>query len=125
MMNPKKGALKWLEGLENPQLIKDTRKDAFITEIGDQTVDTVKTVDMGWETAILRKNPVNPITVVQYHENRDNALKGHNEWVSVLKEKPTIELERADDPLSWFFGIDKANPNKSLKKGIDETNKEM
>lgn len=66
------------------------RNDVFREEFDNITIDTCNTPDDGWETGIERDG--NPWVIVQYYDSREEAQKGHNEWVTKLRENRNIEL---------------------------------
>ena len=56
-------------------------------KVGDYTVSTVNTIDAGWETAIWKGNGT--IVVVARYITKEEAQKGHQDWVEVCKLNPT------------------------------------
>ena len=55
--------------------------------VGEYTIDTCDTSDHGWETAV-RKGEGAWVIVGRY-ENKELALQGHTDWVSVCTLNPT------------------------------------
>ena len=46
-------------------------------------ISTTYTSDEGYETALLDDNGAHP---VQRYSNKDESIKGHNQWVSKIKK---------------------------------------
>lgn len=54
--------------------------------VGDYTVDTTKTLEKGWETAIWKH--FDNIIVVQRYPDRESAEIGHKIWRAICAGKP-------------------------------------
>ena len=68
------------------------RKDALTTEQGAATIDTMDTVDCGWETGI-KPNENTVWVIVERYENKKLAVAGHAKWVERLKNDPNRKLK--------------------------------
>ena len=53
--------------------------------VGDVTIDTIDTIDMGWETAIVEEDGSDGITIAENYENEEEAKAGHAKWVEKAK----------------------------------------
>ncbi len=56
---------------------------------------------MGWETGIKVKETW---IIVEYYNNFEEALKGHEKWVKECRENPNQEFKNAKSDEEWFFG---------------------
>ena len=56
------------------------------TQVGDYLIDTCWTVNQGYETAISKLN--HAWVVVQRYATRDEAVKGHSDWMSACALEP-------------------------------------
>lgn len=74
--------------------IAELRKEALNTEIPGFEVDTVETVDCGWETGIEPEGQA--WIIVERYESKELAVPGHAKWVKTLTENPKQELEDID-----------------------------
>lgn len=71
----------------------EERKDVFRTEENGWVVDTCIGFDTGvWETGILPKSDGNWFIVSQY-ENKEEAKKGHEKYVELMRENPNREFK--------------------------------
>jgi hypothetical protein len=78
-----------INGIMNPP----ARSGALTTELPDITVDTCCAQDTEtWETGIERKNIKGKWVIVQQYKNKEQAEKGHNDWVTKLTAKPDMKL---------------------------------
>ena len=67
------------------------RKDVITDEFDNIVVDTCVAFDTHeWETGVK----IGDISwkIVEQYDNREQAVKGHNNWVKKLKKNPNIEL---------------------------------
>lgn len=55
--------------------------------IGDYTIDTCETPDFGWETALWKGS--GDIVIVARYTNKEEAIRGHQDWMNVCNLKPT------------------------------------
>lgn len=70
-------------------LLMNNRNDVVGNDkIYDYTVDTCYTADAGYETAIMRDG--GEWVIVARYSSRDEAEKGHKEWIESCKKLPTI-----------------------------------
>ena len=56
------------------------------TKVGDYLIVTCWTVDQGYETAISKLN--HDWVVVQRYATRDEAVRGHSDWMSACALEP-------------------------------------
>lgn len=96
-INAIEGGLSTFEAVAN-NIIRgyepEFRKDVFSDVIGDITIDTVKAFDTGmWETGIERKNIEGKWVIVEQYESREDAQKGHDNWVELMRKTPKVKLE--------------------------------
>jgi len=70
---------------------KQMRAEQMTDKVGNITIDTVNTLDHGWETAI-DKGDGNWI-LVQRYVDAGAAKLGHLTWIDVIAENPNMELE--------------------------------
>jgi len=99
-VNPLIGALSVVDMIKDNALGKDVsgRDKALTDEIGDITIDTCIPSDTGvWETGILRQSVEGKWVIVSQYESSEEAKKGHNQWVNLMKEEPTCELKDIDN----------------------------
>ena len=54
--------------------------------VGDYTIDTCDTIDQGWETAVWKGE--NPMIIVDRYKTKEEAVKGHENWIEVCKLNP-------------------------------------
>jgi len=73
--------------------LKESRKDALTNVVKSRKVDTCFTNDTGkWETAIENKD--GQFIVVEVYDNgKEEAVIGHQKWLSRFKQNPNMELE--------------------------------
>jgi len=92
-----KGYLTFLEMYyRNPEEWYEFRKDVFRTEGEGWVVDTCKPPDTNlWETGISRDGE-KTWSIVEQYKNRDEAKKGHEKWVKLMRENPNRELPNID-----------------------------
>ena len=68
--------------------------------VGSYEVDTVYTVDQGYETAIWKTGNSWDMIVVQRYEAKDEAVEGHNLWIEHCKLNPlgaySVQTGRAE-----------------------------
>ena len=68
--------------------------------VGNYEVDTVYTVDQGYETAIWKTGNSWDMIVVQRYEAKDEAIEGHSLWIEYCKLNPlgahSIQTGRAE-----------------------------
>lgn len=79
----------------------DFRKTAMTEVIGEITIDTADTPDMGWETGIKKENEW--VIVEEYHSEKE-AKEGHTSWINKIKANPNLSITNIRTPEEWFFG---------------------
>ena len=57
-------------------------------EVGPYVIDTCKTLDCGYETAIKKSDGANTWVVVQRYKNKELAEKGHKIWLGMCAANP-------------------------------------
>ncbi len=67
------------------------RKEAINNMINVFTVDTVETVDHGWETRV--KPEGQRWILLERYDSRKPAKIGHSKWVKILTHKTKLILE--------------------------------
>lgn len=95
-MNPLVGAMGALEMMKDQALGKEVsgRDTAMADEMGDITIDTCIPSDTGvWETGIKRKSVEGEWVIVSQYDSDKEAKEGHEQWVKLMKEKPTCKLK--------------------------------
>lgn len=75
------------------------RRRALNDKIGEYTIDTVDTPDMGYETGICKNEDAGGNwIIVEYYENEESARIGHAKWCEFAKDSPasaySAQLER-------------------------------
>ena len=80
-----------MDSILHPERIKDTRKSALTTHIGEITVDTVKPIDTNmWETGIQREGTW---IIVEQYDDEQQAKVGHDIWVTQITNDPNMTLK--------------------------------
>lgn len=72
------------------------RKDTFnwVSKDGTITVDTCEGFDTHkWETGIKRTKIEGKWAIVEQYKSREDAVKGHQEWIKKIETNPKQELE--------------------------------
>ena len=70
------------------------RSDVFNTKVGKIVIDTVVGFDTcEWETGIQLNNENDNWIIVQQYKNREQAQKGHQNWVDKLTKNPNLKLK--------------------------------
>ena len=68
------------------------RDNALRTETDKYTVDTCECFDTGkWETGIDPDNKEHWV-IVEYYEDKEDAIQGHAVWAKLMEENPKMEL---------------------------------
>ena len=78
------------------------RKNAITDEVGDIVIDTVCTVDCGWETGILKEGKI--WIIVEEYPNEEEAKNGHKKWIDIMKKNPNRKLKECRTAEEWFTG---------------------
>ena len=89
------GLVKTIEAMKTQALGGEPqdRSNIFRTEESNWIVDTVVPFDTGvWETGIS-KDSGSKWTIVEQYKNQDEAKKGHEKWVQLMKENSSRKLE--------------------------------
>lgn len=68
--------------------------------VGDYTIDTCKTLDCGWETAVW--NHHGHIIIVDRYDNREEALAGHADWCAVCIHEPVAARSVQTGEVEYF-----------------------
>lgn len=89
------GALEFLKGLADGTVQEEvavSRKDVLRTEENGWIVDTCMAFDSHkWETGV-RPAPEESFSITEQYANRCEAEKGHEKWVTLMRENPKCEL---------------------------------
>ena len=84
------GAFKFLTRLEK---VEQFREDVFRLEEKGWVVDTCESSDTEkWETGIFPNGLEEHCLIVEQYASREEAEKGHERWVSLMRENPKREL---------------------------------
>jgi len=88
MFNPE-SLLELLDVVSNPERAAafSNRNKVGRDKVNGLIISTVKTSDMGHETAILDKNGTHP---VQRYSDQIEAERGHKEWIEKAKTITTV-----------------------------------
>jgi len=96
-INPFLGALSTLEVMKDYALTGQLpdRGKVFRTEDNGWIVDTCIAFDTKtWETGIYPAPPNDKhCVIVEQYENQEQAEKGHDKWVQLMREDPSRKLE--------------------------------
>jgi hypothetical protein len=84
------GAVKFLSRLDK---VEQLRKDMFRLEEKGWVVDTCQAADTEkWETGIFQNGLGGDCLIVEQYGSREEAEKGHERWVSLMRKNPKQEL---------------------------------
>ena len=96
------GAVKFLSRLDKVEQFKflsrldkveQLRKDMFRLEEKGWVVDTCQAADTEkWETGIFQNGLGGDCLIVEQYGSREEAEKGHERWVSLMRKNPKQEL---------------------------------
>lgn len=103
------GYVRWLRGLNDPEIQRLQRKDAQQTKIllkdDEIIVDTCWVYDLDrWETGVYPSKTAKSCIIVEEYATKEDAIKGHEKWVKALTENPKMELKACRDALDWGYG---------------------
>jgi len=79
--------------ITNPEIVTESRKDVLNTKENGWIVDTCCAFDTHvWETGICPSPDTRFLIVEKYHEGKEQAMKGHEKWVQLMRENPQRTL---------------------------------
>ena len=68
--------------------------------VGNYEVDTMYTVDQGYETAVWKTGNSWDMIIVQRYETKDEAIEGHSLWIEYCELNPrcaySVQTEHAE-----------------------------